>query len=489
MPQEQKLSRKILKSFLQTFTGSGINFVTTLVSSYFYALFLGPATYGIWQTAKVFLSYASFTSLGIPFVMRRDFIALRSEGKHAEAEKLAHVSMTYSFIVNPVIALIFISIALFSKSELALRVSIFLVGLMYVTEIFSSIGVILHKGINDYKTIAFGDIIYGLGTVLLVPLVYYYGYYALLAGYLTLSTFKSIYFYFKRPFSYKYVWDFSLLKKLMFSAFPLFLVTIISTLFISIDRLLIAGLLNFENVGLYSLSTFIAQPITLMLSSFSVVVFTHINERYGRSKEAHVLEKQVYIPQRLFSKILPPVIGIGVVALPILTEILLPKYQAGITAAQINIFAILFLKLANFSSNGLFILDKLKYTAISFFIAGCIKTIGSYFALKAGFGIESVAFFTLIAYFLYNSMMLYYVNVNLGKGLKTYLFRLTESLFCPLVFIIFCLIYVIHNQEFYDWIGIKNSWIQFLIGEFITIAIGLGFILNAYREIIKFLKK
>jgi O-antigen/teichoic acid export membrane protein len=489
MTDLQSLSKKILKSFLQTFTGSGINFITSIISSYFYALFLGPALYGIWQTAKVFLSYGTFTSLGIPFVMRREFIALRKEGKFDEAEKMAHVSMTYSYIINPLIALVFIMIALVSKSEMTYKVSLFLVGILYVTDLFSSVGNIIHKGINDYKTIAIADIIYGIGTLCIVPFVHFYGFYALLTGYLVLSIVKSSFYLINRPFNYKWVWDLPVLKKMMFTAFPLFLVSIISTVFISIDRLLIAGLLNFENVGLYSLSAFIAQPITLMLSSFSIVVFTQLNEKYGKSKEPHVLEKQVFIPQRLFSKILPPAIGMGVVALPLITELLLPKYQGGITAAQINIFAILFLKLANFSSSGLFILDKLKYTAISFFIAGVIKTSGSYISLKAGYGIESVAVFTLIAYFFYNSMMLYYVNRNLGNSVKIYVEKLFESLFCPLIFIVFCFIYLKYGESLYDTLGIHNDWLWLFIGEILILIISSGFLLSALKEIKFFLKK
>ena len=106
MHPEPSFSKKILKSFFQAFTGGGINTIASIISGYFYALFLGPAIYGVWQTSRVFLSYSTFTSLGIPFVMRRDFITLRSEGKFDEANKLAHAAMTYNFIVNPIISVI-----------------------------------------------------------------------------------------------------------------------------------------------------------------------------------------------------------------------------------------------------------------------------------------------------------------------------------------------------------------------------------------------
>lgn len=483
------VARKIFKSFTQMFAGSGVNFISSLVSGYFFALFLGPAVYGIWQTARVFLSYSTFTSLGIPFTMRRDFVTLRSEGKMAEADKLAHVTISYSFIVNPAVGLIFILIALFSDSQLALRISFLVVGILYITELFTGIGNILHKGLNDYRTIALGDTIYGIGLLLLIPLVYWFGYYALLAGYLSVSVVRAAFFFSRRPVKYKWDLDIPVLRKLIFSAFPLFMVSIISTVFISVDRLLIAGLLDFSNVGYYSLSTIIAQPLTLMVASLSVVIFTHLNEQYGSRKDNMVIERQTYIPQRLFSDLIAPVIGIGIVVLPQLTDILLPKYSAGVLAAQINIFAILFLKLATFSSGGLFILDKHKYTAVSFFLAGILKTAGSWWALKAGYGIEAVAVFTLLAYLFYHILMLYFVNRSLGNKPAVFLNRIQESLLCPAVIMAASLLFIRFSPVIFESLNVVNPWLQILMGIGFMLMAGTLFAVKSLKEIVKILKK
>jgi len=482
-------ARKVFKSFTQSFAGSGINFISSLISGYFYALFLGPAVYGIWQTARVFLSYSTFTSLGIPFTMRRDFITLRSEGKIAEAEKLAHVTVTYSFIINPLAGLIFILIAVFSNSQIALRISFLVVGIMYITELFTGIGNILHKGINDYKTIALGDTIYGAGLLLLIPFVYYFGYYALLTGYVAISVIRALFFFVRRPVKYKWDLDLNVLKRLVFSAFPLFLVTIISTVFTSIDRLLIAGLLNFENVGFYSLSSFLSQPLTLALNSLSVVIFTHLNEKYGSRKDSMVIEKQTYIPQKLFSNLMAPVIGMGIVVLPQLTQLFLPKYTEGVIAAQINIFAILFFRLAGFSSGGLFILDKHRFTALSFFLAGILKTTGSYWALKAGYGIEAVALFTLLAYLFYYVIMLYYVNRSLGNNFTLFISRLRESLICPLIILAASASYIKFSPAIFEFLNTEKPWQQIFLGLGFILISGAWFIYMAISDIVKILRR
>ena len=67
---------------------------------------------------------------------------------------------------------------------------------------------------------------------------------------------------------------------------------------------------------------------------------------------------------------------------------------------------------------------------------------GSYTVLKLGYGIEGVAVFTLIAYFSYNSMMLYNINRALGNRIDVFFRRLKEGLACPLIILIFCLVYL-----------------------------------------------
>lgn len=483
------LPEKVLISFRQIFTGQGISFVTSLLSSYLFARILGPASYGVWQTAKVFLNYGTFTTLGVPFAMRRDFITLRAEGKMEEAHRLANVAYTFNLFVNPVIALIFIIIALTGSSEISFRISLFVVGLMYITTIYSGMGELLHRGINDYKTIGVGSIIYGVGTLAVVPFVYFYGFYALLFGYFAITIARSLYFYYKRPLKYKYLVDFPVLRKMISIGFPLFLVSLTTVLFSTIDRLLIAALLDFTNVGFYSLSTFLAQPITMILTSFSIVIFTQLNEKYGSRKDEIVIERQTYIPQRLLANLLSPVVGLAVVILPAATELLLPQYREGVLAAQINIFAILFYKLASFSSSGLFTLDRHRFTATSFFIAGSFKTAGSYWALKAGFGIEAIAIFSLLAYLLYYLLMLFHINKSLGKGVRNFISRIHEGILAPIVVVMALIPYQLYHMEIFNYLGIEGKVWQLVFGVLFILFVGARFLLKGYLEARSILNK
>jgi O-antigen/teichoic acid export membrane protein len=230
--------------------------------------------------------------------------------------------------------------------------------------------------------------------------------------------FYSIYLLFKKPIKLKWYWNNKLLRSLIFVGFPIYLQTVVTIVFSSIDRLIIAKYLSFEEVGHYSLSTLIKTPVTLLVSTLSIVVFTELNEKYGKKSTPDVVLLHTDIPQKFVSYVLSPLVVIGALTLPWLTAIFLPDYLPGIEAAQLFVFAILFLTLAGFSSNALFILNKQKFAAVSFGFAGILKVIGSYMVLKLGYGISGVAFVTLIAYFIYDTTMIIMVHKIIKKTFR-----------------------------------------------------------------------
>lgn len=471
------------------FMGSGLKTGLLIISGYFYALILGPALYGVWQTARIFMSYGSFINLGMPFIVQRDFARLKAEGRGEEAERMGQLVISYSFLSFPFVGLFIFLLAFIFGGDILFRHSLIAVAIWFLLTIPAGIGTIMNKAVNDYDTISKAEAFYGIGNLLIVPFIYWHGFYALLFGYILLTLTLSVFYYRHKPIKYRWYWNSRLVKQLIFSAFPIFLVHVTLAIFASIDRLIIASMLDFKHVGLYSLSTFIASPIKLVVSSFSVVLFTHLNEHYGSSTEKHVIQKHVFTPQRVFSNILPPLIGFGLIALPFLTELFLPRYKNGIIAAQINIFAIFFYMLAGFSANALFVMNKQLYSALSFLLAGIIKTAGSYFGIKRGFGIESVAFFSVVGYFIYDNLMLYFVNKNLGYRFRDYLKYLFAKSYCPAILFLFLGLYLVYRDRIFLLMHLNNPWLQLFVSEMLLILVSFSFVRTSVKTIRAILNK
>ncbi|MBN2669264.1 MAG: polysaccharide biosynthesis C-terminal domain-containing protein [Bacteroidales bacterium] len=462
---QQTLINKVFKSFFQLLTGNVFFTVTSIVSGYFFALYLGPEEYGVWQTAFVISGYSVILMLSLPIVMRRDYIYLKKEGQEAEAMNMANIVFTYSLAMRIISTIFIVTYAYLFVDNILFRNSLYLVGGLFLIGIPTAFGNIMSKGLNKYGQITWQKVINGVGLLLTIPLVYFYGFNALLIGVFIANLAVSVYFYFKRPFDYKLYWDINLFKQMVVSAFPIFLVSITSIIFVSIDRLIIASMLSFKDVGLYSLSSFIASPLRLMVGSLSIVLFTQLNEEYGSKVNIHIIKRHVILPQEFFSKTLTVAMGIGIVALPYLVDVFLPQYQEGILAAQINIFAIYFFLLTNFSSNALFVLNKQKYTAISFLISGIIKVSLSVLLIKMGFNIVGVALSSVVAYLLYDVIMLKIVYKQIHKTLLEFTHHFAKIMLPATITLAYIIVldYLSKNYLLINFSDLKTSIILELI--------------------------
>ncbi|MDR7372354.1 polysaccharide biosynthesis C-terminal domain-containing protein [Flavobacterium aquidurense] len=441
---EDRLYLKVKKSFLQMFTGETIVFFASFFAGYFYALILGPNDYGVWQTAKVFISYSIVFTFSLPFVMRRDFVMLRSEGKHEEAKKIADLVFTYELFLTPLISLGLILYSLFFIENYLLKLSMMTVGAIYVSQFIGGYGNLLAKGLNNYNLLKKASILNGILTILTVPLVYFFGINSLFIATIIIAMINSVYYFVNRPFSFNLFWDNKLFKTLLIISFPLYLQDISSTIFDSIDRLIIARYLNFSEVGYYSLSSLVIIPLRLLISSFSVVLFTQLNEKYGFSNADHVIEKHVIIPHKILSVLFPPLLGIAVILLPTVVTFFLPKYVLGISSAQIALFGMFIFLLNTFSANALFVVNKQKITAIVYFVVGVFKTILCYLSMVYGYGIIGIACSTVISFLVLDFLMLRIVFKQLKKSpTQFYVYFLKEifpTIFIALVCFLFFLV-------------------------------------------------
>ena len=429
------------KNFFHLFSGETASFISSFLASYFYAFFLGPELFGTWQTARVFISYSIIFSLSLPFVLRRDFVMLKAEGRNEEAEKLSNLVYTYQIVTSILFAIGLVLYAEIKITDKIFRYTMFTVAGIYVLQTVGGFLNILNKGLNNYKLIRNNALIIAILTVLSIIAVYFWGYLAVLFSSLIIALITSVLYFVKRPFKLCLFWDNKLFKSMFLVAFPLYLQDISAIIFESVDRLIIAKFLNFKEVGFYSLSSFIASPVRLLLSSFSLVLFTQLNSQYGFKKDKNVINYHTIIPHQLFSFSLPVIIGIAVLITPVCVEIFLPKYTEGIGAAQIAIFGIYYYLLAGFCVNGLFVLNKQKVSAIIFFITGIIKVALSICFLGYDLGISGVAVATLISYLLLDIILLIVVYRYYDQSKVKLLKYLFKQIYPSLFVGGFCLVY------------------------------------------------
>ncbi len=460
-----------------------ISMVVGFISAYCYALLLGPDLMGVWQTASVILGYGAFLSLSLPFVMRRDFVTLRAEGKIQESVDLANQVFSYHLAIFPVASLGLVMFAVVWVHNGAFRWSLVAVAALLTINLFCGFGNILAKGLNDYKLLRDASLVTAAVTFATIPLVKWYGLKGLLWGVILTAIVSSVYYYRRRHLPYRWHWNNRLLGSLVIVAAPLYLESISTTVFSSIDRFIIASALSFRDVGLFSLSNIAAKPVTILIGSSSLVLFTHLNARFGMDKDAPTVLKHVQPPQQVFSWLFPPLLGMGALMLPFFTKILLPNYVEGIRAAQISMFGVCFYAMASFTANGLFILDRQILSAISFIIAGLIKTGGNLLAVRLGTGIAGVAMTTLVAYIIYDELMLAFLYRHLRLNLRSFVVSTLEKLLPMCTIIGICYFLTHYRKEIGGRFGCESAASYLILSVVILLLLSVPFFLVGWNRL------
>ena len=138
------------------------------------------------------------------------------------------------------------------------------------------------------------------------------------------------------------------LKHLVRIGIPLVLLGFMFVNLTNIDRIVIIKMLGLEQMGVYSIAIMMGGIIHNVANMGSIVLYPRFQETYAKNDD----KKEVFAVMQKTIKILwfplLVLVLLGVVFLPPLVRILLPKYADGIGAMKIFLFGIYFLSLAIF---------------------------------------------------------------------------------------------------------------------------------------------
>jgi len=407
--------RKILKHISIYTSSSLIQSSGQLFHSYFGARWLGPDTFGAWQGARLIQSYFGYASLGVGHGMHRDVPVLRGKNRLDEIERVKNCTWTFNLIIYT-----FASLGLFVISFLLQGNSEFLLSLKYVailTEISLFIGFfnVWNKANNRFEVISIVSLINGIVSLLSIYLIYA----GKLPGFLIAKVitlfFVLIYYVYKNDTRLKFYLNKLIIINEMKVGFPILLLDVSTTIFSTIDRILILNKLTFTDLGLYSLSGIIFIPISVVFTSANSVLYPRVTERYGKTNDPQSLTNMFKVPVLILSHTVPFLVATLYLIVPLLVNQFLIKYQMGIQAAQIVIWGIFFYSLVSTVSNVVIALNKQIYIVILLGLMTILNYIIGRLLIDSGLGINGVALSSFSVYVLY-FFILYAIAHALSKN-------------------------------------------------------------------------
>lgn len=434
---------KTLKNILYVFTAISISKFVGAFTSFLIPKILEPANYGVWVTLMLIVSYAPIIAFGTVEALLRQYPYFIGKGELKQAKDVE--SGVFSSIILSALLLIlagfsfhlFLKIESFENFLPQIRIMV-LASAMGLFSAFFYHRFAAHESFKAYGII---DSTRALLTLLIVvSFSWFWGLKGTVYGFAITEFIMCILlailsFYICGGVGVNFNRD--LIWNAVRIGFPISIVWWVMTLESSMDRLVSAWLLGKTSTGYYGLGLSIVSIIILIPRAVNRVFYPKINEGIGKNLDLKALSFLVIQPGRVFSILLPIIIGILILTIPLIYQFIFPKYYNGLISAQILLFGSFFLCLIGSGVNYLIAKNRQRLLLVIVTICLAINFCGAMIMAKLGFGIEGIAASTAIASMLLATFIWYLVFRDLGYCFREGL-REIASLYSP--FLLSCLL-------------------------------------------------
>jgi O-antigen/teichoic acid export membrane protein len=132
----------------------------------------------------------------------------------------------------------------------------------------------------------------------------------------------------------------------------------------TVDSILVLNILGIEQLGLYTIALIANGIIYSVTNSISNVLYPRMQEAYGKSGISDTMRSYVIRPSLIMAVLLPAMIGILYFLIPMVVNLLIPKFELGIVAFKVIILSGYFFAMVNMSTGYLISSGKQKFLVL-----------------------------------------------------------------------------------------------------------------------------
>ncbi len=437
--------------------------------------FLEPTEMGVWVILQTMLSYGLFAELGILTAMYCRVPVYEGLKDKNKVKETYNAAFTFVFCAAIFAMVIFTLIGFIKPLGHATRIGMFAAGGMVLLTLVYNFYISLLWSWHRFKLLGWTIILNAVLTVFFVFLwVKPWRLSGLYLSALITTAFSIVCIWVNLKVTPKLFFDRRVIFDLLRFGAPIFAAGMIYTIFLSIDRVMIAKLISTEALGLYSIATVVFSFSSTAPKMFSIVLFPRMQEEYASSGSVDRIVSMVIKPDLIIAFLSPVVLGLAYFLIPIMVRKILMKYTAGILAAQILLLGSFFLSLVYNVQNFLITVNKRTHS-----IPFLILAIGAglsliYVFIKRGMGIEGVALamsFTFFTYFL--TLTCYVLRHFLGR--REVLIHLIQILFGYAYFIFWVIVIGL-------WAPVRSEYLSLIFKCLVFLAASLPAVLWADKK-------
>lgn len=380
--------------------------ILLIIRGFIIARLLGPSLFGIWNIYLAVLSYSQHSHLGMYEGMVKDIPYYKGRKNPEKVEQIKNTVFYSMFFISLFIALtlIIVSFVLEDKYSPIFINGLRLVAILVILQQMYSYYLGLLTANSRFIIISKITLLFSfLSVVLIYPLVSLYGLNGAIYSIALSNLFALIII--RRALKYKFHFNIVLseIRRLLKIGFPLLLISFMYVLLGTIDKLMIAGLINETELGYYSIAVVISNFVFYVPNIVGAVMFPSMMEALGTHGNVKYLKNYLIDPIFILAYLMPLVIGIVYLSFPLFIKNFLPNFIHSIDVTKILILFMYFMALNSISSKFVIAINKqnkiLGLQIFSVLLGICLN----YIFIKLGWGIEGVALATGITYMVYSN--------------------------------------------------------------------------------------
>ena len=376
--------------------------IITLVAAILTRRFLGPVQTGVWALLQIILVYAGYSMLGVTQAVSREIPFYLGKGNSEKAEEIKNLVYSFSTFTSSIVAVGCVMYALLTRNNL--RSELFY-GLLFVSvrimlQRSSNLNIVFLRGYKLFSLAAKQMFLSAIVNAILVVLFSFkYKVYGFMIAMCLSFLFNIFYIKFHHSFHFKWNFDLKKIWNLIQYGFPLVIVSLIGTIFITIDKLMIVKIIGIEQLGLYSVALLAYTYLNSFPNSIGIVLIPNFHQKFGETEKAESLKNYLEKSSQVFETIMPLLIATGWFLLPYFAQLVLPDFAGSIPPMKYLITSVFWVALIDPYSYFLVVIRKQAMLLPIVGGAGVIAFFANLFSLTHGFGILGVGIATTFVFF------------------------------------------------------------------------------------------
>lgn len=380
------------------------------VTSVLLRMLLDPAQMGVWQAMKLLLSYANYANLGISKGAAREFTVALGHGDTGRAKRGLDLAFTVNTLSSLLYAAVLVGAGIWiglsgdGKWSGAWAVGLVTMGGLAVVSRYVTFHVTLLRSKQNFNVTSQLSILEAVLTLAVCGLATWrWGLWGLYGGTLAVLLGALVFVRRRRAVTLGWAWDSGEIRRLVAIGGPILLAGTVSSLFRSLDKLMILGYLSDREfqLGCYSVALMVTVQLYGLGNMLSIVMGPRYGESYGRSGDRGATARLAAQATELHAAALALPGGLAIVAAPPLLAWLLPDYQSGLAPLVWLVPGVLALCVALPAAQYLVAVDRQTRALAAVVIAAILAAVGNHLALSGGYGLVGVAAATAAGYAAY----------------------------------------------------------------------------------------